>query len=96
MRISEIVWSESDAAHIVRHGVTPEEVEEILAANPVWRKGRTHPETGRVSLIALGRTEAGKYLFVVLSPRELGRARCVTALEMDDKARRFYERHRRK
>ena len=95
MRIREIVWSESDVAHIARHGVTPEEVEEALSANPVWRRGRTHPATGRESLIALGQTEAGRYLFIVLSPRELGRARCVTAMEMDEKARRFYERHRR-
>ena len=95
MRIREIVWSESDVAHIARHGVTPEEVEEALSANPVWRRGRTHPATGRESLIALGQTEAGRYPFIVLSPRELGRARCVTAMEMDEKARRFYERHRR-
>ncbi len=35
------------------------------------------------------------YLFIVLSPRKLGRARCVTAMEMDERARRYYERHRR-
>jgi uncharacterized DUF497 family protein len=75
--------------------VTPEEVEEALSANPVWRRGRTHQETGRESLIAFGQTEAGRRLFIVLSPRELGRARCVTAMEMSDKARRYYERHRR-
>ena len=95
MRITEIVWSDSDIVHIARHGVTPEEVEEALSANPVWRRGRTHPPTGRTSLIALGQTETGRFLFIVLSPRELGRARCVTAMEMDEKARRFYERHRR-
>lgn len=95
MRITEIVWSESDIAHIARHGVTPEEVEETVSANPVWRRGRTHQATGRTSLIALGQTGTGRYLFIVLSPRELGRARCVTAMDMDEKARRFYERHRR-
>ena len=95
MRITEILWTELDVAHLARHGVTPEEVEEILAAGPVWRRGRTHPQTKRKSLYALGQTEAGRYLFIVLSPRELGRARCVTAMEMDEKARRYYERHRR-
>ena len=95
MRIREIAWSESDVAHIARHGVTPEEVEEVLSANPVWRRGRIHPATRRESLIALGQTDAGRHLFIVLSPRELGRARCVTAMEMDEKARRYYERHRR-
>ena len=95
MRISEIEWTETDVAHIARHGVTPDEVEEVLAAGPVWRRGRTHPETRRRSLYALGKTDAGRYLFIVLSPRGAGRARCVTAMEMDEKARRYYERYRR-
>ena len=95
MRITEIVWTEADAVHLSQHGVTPEEVEEVLALGPVWRRGRAHPETKRRSVYALGRTEAGRYLFIVLSPRELGRARCVTAMDMDEKMRRFYQRHRR-
>ena len=95
MRISEIVWAARDVAHLARHGVTPEEVEEVLAARAVWRRGRAHPETGRKSLYALGQTDAGRYLFIVLSPRGSGRARCVTAMEMDKKARRYYGRHRR-
>jgi uncharacterized DUF497 family protein len=95
VRISEIVWPEADLAHIARHGVTPEEVEEVLAAGPIWRRGRTHLETGRKSLYALGQTEAGRYLFIVFSPLGRGRARCVTAMEMDEKARRYYKRHRR-
>jgi uncharacterized DUF497 family protein len=95
VRISEIIWTERDVAHLTRHGVTPEEVEEVLASRPVWRRGRTHLETKRKSAYAFGQTQAGRYLFIVLSPRELGRARCVTALDMDEKARRYYERHRR-
>ena len=95
MRISEIVWTEADVEHIARHSVTPDEVEEVLAAGPVWRRGRPHPETGRKSLYALGKTDSGRYLFIVLSPRGHGRARCVTAREMDEKAKRYYERHRR-
>ena len=95
MRISEIEWTESDVEHLARHGVTPEEVEEVLAAGPLWRRGRTHPETGRRSLYALGKTDAGRYLFIVVSPRRRGRARCVTAMDMDKNARRYYERRRR-
>ncbi len=94
MRITEIVWTDSDVAHLARHGVRPEEVEEVLAAGPVWRRGRSHPETGRKSVYAFGQTDAGRHLFIVLSPRELGRAKCVTAMDMDEKARRFYERQR--
>ena len=95
LEIVEIVWSDTDVEHIARHGVTPDEVEEAIASKPVWRRGRKHPETGRTSLYALGRTEAGRYLFVVLSPREGGRARCITARDMDPATRAFYARHRR-
>ena len=95
MRISEIEWTEGDVAHLARHAVRPDEVEEVLAGSAVWRRGRRHPETGRKSLYALGKTEGGRYLFVVLSPRGRGRARCVTAMDMDEKARRYYDRHRR-
>jgi uncharacterized DUF497 family protein len=95
VRVSEIAWTEADVAHIARHGITPEEVEEVLAARPVWRRGRTHPQTGRASVYALGQTEAGRYLFIVLSPLGRGRARCVTAMDMDEKAKRYYEQHRR-
>jgi len=121
VRISGIEWTEGDVAHLARHGVRPDEVEEVLAGSPVWRRGRKHPETGRKpdeveevlagspvwrrgrkhpetgrkSLYVLGKTEGGRYLFVVLSPRGRGRARCVTAMDMDEKARRYYDRHRR-
>ena len=95
MIIAEIIWSESDVEHIAKHGIRPEEVEEVLAAGPVWRRGPRHPETGRNSIYALGQTDAGRYLFVVLSPRGRGRARCISARDMDAKSRNFYERHRR-
>jgi uncharacterized DUF497 family protein len=95
VRISEIVWTDGDVEHIARHGVDPDEVEQAIASDPVWRRGRRHLETGRQSLYALGRTDAGRYLFVVLSPLGPGRARCVTAREMDDATRRYYQRRRR-
>jgi uncharacterized DUF497 family protein len=93
--ISEIVWTDADVEHIARHDVRPEEVEEVIASAPLWRRGRKHRRTGRTSVYALGRTEAGRYLFAVLSPLARGRARCVTAREMDTQARRLYDRHRR-
>lgn len=95
MRISEIVWTDADVEHIARHGIRPEEVEEVIASRPLWRRGRRHRQTGRTNTYAFGRTDAGRYLFVVLSPLGRSRARCVTAREMDTRGRRFYDRHRR-
>jgi len=95
VQITEIVWTEADIEHIARHAVGPDEVEEVIAMGPVWRRGRKHHETGRRSIYALGRTEAGRYLFVVLSPVSAGLAPCVTARDMDTALRRIYDRHER-
>jgi uncharacterized DUF497 family protein len=95
VRITEIVWTEADIEHIARHAVEPDEVEEVIASGPMWRRGRKHLETGRRSIYALGRSEAGRYLFVVLSPLSVGLARCVTAREMDTALRRIYDRQER-
>jgi len=95
VRISEIAWTDADVEHISRHAISPEEVEEVIASKPLWRRGRRRHQTGSVSIYAFGRTEAGRYLFIVLSPLGLGRAHCVTAREMDTRMRRSYDRHRR-
>jgi hypothetical protein len=70
VRISEILWTEADIEHLARHNVTAGEVEEVLTCCPLWCRGRRHSETGRTSLYALGQADAGRYLFIVLSPRE--------------------------
>jgi hypothetical protein len=61
----------------------------------MWRRGRQHHETGRRSIYALGRTEAGRYLFVVSAPLSAGRARCVTARDLDATLRHIHDRHER-
>ena len=95
MRITEIVWTEAAIEHIERHAVDHDEVEEVIASGPMWRRGRKHHETGRRSIYALGRTEAGRYLFVVPSPLGSGRARCVTERDMGTASRRIYDRRGR-
>lgn len=95
MRITEILWTDVDVEHIARHGVSQGEVEQLLASHPVWRRGPRHLASGRTTVYALGQTDSGRYLLVVLSPRGGSRARCVTAMDMDVKTRRFYEKHRR-
>jgi hypothetical protein len=95
VRISEIAWTDADVEHIARHAIAPEEVDEVIASGPLWRRGRQDRQTGQMSVYAFGRTEAGRYLFIVLSPLGLGRARCITAREMDTRMRGSYDQHRR-
>jgi hypothetical protein len=73
-------------AHIARHSVTPEEVEEACFNSPFTLKGR------RSRYFVLGQTDAGRYLTVILQYKFRGIARVITAREMDEPERKRYLR----
>ncbi|MBI2303641.1 MAG: BrnT family toxin [Chloroflexi bacterium] len=58
--IHRLIWDPCNVAHIARHGVTPEEVEEVCHGEPVVQVGKK----GR-SLV-FGPTLSGRILTVVL------------------------------
>jgi hypothetical protein len=63
MRIVDIIW----LPHVVdklawKHGVTPEEVDDILFGHPLLRKVQKGHVPGEDLYAALGQTEAGRYL----------------------------------
>lgn len=77
--------------HIYRHGVSEDEVEEVLANPADEFSGRGD------SRIALGQTESGRYLQVVYSPDAGWRsAFIVTAYDLEGKALAAYRRRRRR
>jgi hypothetical protein len=77
--------------HLVRHGVSKAEVEEILA-RPL--EDRVGAEGAR---IAIGRTQAGRYLRVVYVPDPSPNSVFViTAYDLGAKARRALMRRRKK
>lgn len=81
----------TDEPHIYEHGVTEDEVEEILA-NPADE----FPSRGN-SRTALGQTEAGRYLQVVYVPDAHWKsAFVVTAYDLKGKALAAYRRRRRR
>jgi hypothetical protein len=81
---------ETDEPHIYRHDVTEDEVEAVMR-----RPGDDFPGGGG-SRIALGQTDAGRYLQViyVLDPDRLG-AFVVTAYDLRGKALAAYRRRRK-
>ncbi len=82
---------ETDLPHILNHGVTEEEVRQVLS-----RKGEEFPGSDR-SRIRLGQTHAGRYLQVVYVPDVLGEgALVVTAFDLTDKAKRAFRRRQRR
>jgi len=87
MEIREFEWDDNNIEHIARHGVFPDEVEDVpFDDNPWIRKGR------KGTRYMLGYTVAGRYLFVVYVLKGKGIARVITSMDMGDKTKKLYKK----
>jgi uncharacterized DUF497 family protein len=85
--LDEIECSEEVADKLAsKHGVEVSEAEEVLYGEPYVLRGREGLHK------ALGRTDAGRYLFVAFRRLSPDSARIVTARDMDAAERRTYHR----
>lgn len=85
--INSVVWTEEAEEHIGRHNVGLYEVEEVMLNGPRIRNYR-----GRKLLF--GRTDAGRYLLVVLRNLSGGSVAIVTARDMTPSERRAFNSKR--
>lgn len=87
MEIKEFEWNENNIEHIARHGVSPDEVENVAFDDAPWikkdRKGTRY---------MLGFTVAGRYLFTVYTLKNNGIAKVITSMDMDEKTRKLYKK----
>jgi uncharacterized protein len=90
MRIDALVWPEERIEHIARHGVTPEEVEQVCFGKSLVRRAKCEGENP--VYYVLGQTEAGRYLFCVVIRFPDGNGYPVTAREMTTKEKRRYRK----
>jgi len=95
MRIRGFEWDHEDdadgnVAHIAKHGVVPEEVEEALVDDPLVLR------TGDGRYLGYGTTGDGRPLFVVFVSTSGGIARPLTARAMTDAEKHLYRRKRGK
>jgi hypothetical protein len=82
---------ETDQPHIYRHAVAEEDVEEVLRRPMEDRPGREG------SRVAVGRTQAGRYLRVIYVPDPVADSVfVVTAYQLGPKALRALRRRRRR
>ncbi len=90
MEITEFEWDDSNIAHILRHNVSPDEVEDVAFDDEPWikngRKGTRY---------MLGYTAAGRYLFTVYVIKSKGIGRVITSMDMDKKTKKVYKRRGR-
>jgi hypothetical protein len=85
--VREIRWTLESEAHIARHGVTPEEVEQAVNSKPRYEA------TGREdSTLLYCVTDHGRLLLIVLAEAVDGRWYVATARDMTDTERRTFRR----
>lgn len=85
-KFHHLFWDNKNIAHITRHNVTADEAEQaVFAPRTRLRKGR-----GPEIYYLFGRTEEGRYLFIVLL--EIGKhyARVITARDMSRREKKWY------
>jgi uncharacterized DUF497 family protein len=91
MKIQNISWDQETVDHIADHGVSPEEVEQVLFNDydiPVIMRGKEN------KYLSYGETDSGRFLFVVWVSKY--RKTCiVTARDMTRKEKQFYRKRKR-
>lgn len=86
MNVYELIIESDREEHIGRHNVNVYEVEEVVFGKHVSFRARF----GYFGLI--GQTEVGRYLTILIAPREPGVFGLVTARDADDSERRLYRK----
>lgn len=87
MKIERLLWDEDTIDHIARHSISPEEVEQALFNEedaPVIMRGREGKH------LAYGRTNGGRFLFVVLAIRHR-RTSVITARDMTKAEKQYHK-----
>ena len=91
MKIQNITWNQETVDHIANHGVSPEEVEQVLFNDydiPVIMRGKQN------KYITYGETDSGRFLFVVWVS-QYRKTRIVTARDMTKKEKQFYRKRKK-
>jgi uncharacterized DUF497 family protein len=87
--VRRLIWDTWNIAHIARHDVIPEEVEEVCHGQPMT----SQTYNGRLRVV--GPTRSRRMLTVILAPTgEPGVYYPVTARPADRKERRGYEQQK--
>lgn len=93
MRIEEIIWLDAIVEKLaVKHRVEPDEVEAVLSNKPKFRFVEKGDRKGEDVYLALGRTDAGRYLAVLFIYKPFAQALILSARDMEKKEKKLYVR----
>ena len=93
MRIEGVTWLPDIVAKIAsKHHVDTDEVEEVLVNDPRFRFVEKGDREGEDVYLALGQSDAGRYLAVLFIHKRTEEALVLSARDMARKERRLYAR----
>ena len=93
MQLHEVIWKDRFIDKLeAKHGVSTGEVEEALFGKPHVRRARKGYVKGEDLYAAYGQTEGGRYLVVFFIRKEQTAALPISARDMTDSERKYYER----
>ena len=91
MKIEGVIWLDAVVGKLAfKHHVRTVEVEEALSGRPKFRFVEKGDREGEDVYLALGRTEAGRYLAVLFIHKKTREALILSARDMATKERRQY------
>jgi uncharacterized protein len=91
MRIKDVVWLRNVIDKLaVKHHVEPYEVEQALGNRPKIRFVEKGERIGEDVYMALGQTDAGRYLAILFIHKRTHKALILSARNMAPKERRQY------
>jgi uncharacterized protein len=88
LHIRRLLWDPGNIAHIARHNVTVDEVEETCHGDPITLGSYV----GRI--VVIGPTQTGRMLAAVLEPEGTDIYYVVTARSASRKERRYYQQQK--
>lgn len=92
MRLTDIIWKDAFVDKLeVKHGVTTEEVEQVLFSGAHVRRAQRGRVKGEDLYVAYGPTSDGRYLVVFFVLKHHSAALPISARDMTGAERRFYE-----
>ena len=97
MRIHWTTWKDEFVEKIQRkHGVSTEEVEEVLTSKAHFRKAEKGRVRGEDVYVAYGQTTTGRYIVTSFIFKKPDCALQISARDMSHSERRYYEKKRQK
>jgi hypothetical protein len=87
LRISDFEWDEGNVLHLeLRHGIEPEEVEEVFVNKPLFR------QTKKGHYAVFGPTSSGRYLTIIFDLKPKGIVRPITGWDIKRTEIQYYKR----